>query len=134
MCSDQDAVDLVRDIHEPAAAAKVLVDHALQRFSTDNLSCMIIRFDKQGAIETQTNRNSAIGVEGDASAMGKVSEVEKIIGATKQKIAEGDVPAVGVSASNSGLGHDPVLPEGTETPFTPTIIKGSVEEEPASIS
>ena len=49
---------------------------------------MIIRFDKQGAIETQTNRNSAIGVEGDAStAMGKLSEVEKIIGATKQKIA-----------------------------------------------
>lgn len=95
---------------------------------------MIIRFDKQAVLEHQTNKDSAIGVEGDlTTATGKVSEVDKIIGATKQKIAEGDVPAVGVSASNSGRGHDPASTEDGEAGFTPTIIEGSVEEEPSSI-
>jgi protein phosphatase PTC1 len=95
---------------------------------------MIIRFDKEAVMEKQVNKESAIGVEGDVSiGAGKVSEVEKIIGQTKQKIAEGDVPAVGVSASNSGRGHDPVIIEDGETHFTPTIIEGSVEEEPSSI-
>lgn len=120
------------------AAAKLLVDHALTHFSTDNLSCMIIRFNKQAILENQS-KDKAIGVEGDASTpvtSGKVSETEKIVGATKQKIAEGVTPAVGISASNSGRGHDPE-PLGeradTETGFTPTLIEGSVEEEPTSI-
>ncbi|KAK1751885.1 phosphatase 2C-like domain-containing protein [Echria macrotheca] len=134
VCSDQEAVDLVREIQEPVTAAKLLVDHALQRFSTDNLSCMIIRFDKQAVIEHQTNKDSAIGVEGDAAtASGKISEVEKIVSATKRKIAEGDVPPIGVSASNSGQGRDPMPTEDGEAGFTPTIIQGSVEEEPSSI-
>ncbi|KAK0623582.1 phosphatase 2C-like domain-containing protein [Immersiella caudata] len=134
VCSDQDAVDLVRNITDPVTAAKTLVDHALSRFSTDNLSCMIIRFDKEAVIEKQVNKELAIGVEGDASTdITKVSEVEKIVGATKQKIAEGDVPAIGVSASNSGLGHDPAPLEDGEPSFTPTTIQGSVEEEPSSI-
>ena len=30
---------------DPAAASRLLVDHALNRFSTDNLSCMIVRID-----------------------------------------------------------------------------------------
>jgi len=135
VCQDQDAVDLVRNVQDPVAAAKVLVDHALDHFSTDNLSCMIVRFDKQAVMENQSNRDNAIGVEGDATTIaGKVSEVEKIVSTTKQKIAEGDAPAVGISASNSGRGHDPVPTEDGEKPsFTPTIIEGSVEEEPSSI-
>lgn len=95
---------------------------------------MIIRFDKEALIEKQVNKDLAIGVEGDATTgSGKVSEVEKIVGTTKQKIAEGDVPAVGVSASNSGLGHDLAPIEDGQASFTPTIIEGSVEEEPASM-
>jgi protein phosphatase PTC1 len=95
---------------------------------------MIIRFDKEAVIEKQVNKDLAIGVEGDASTdVTKVSEVEKIVGTTKQKIAEGDVPAIGVSASNSGLGHDLAPLEDSEPSFTPTIIQGSVEEEPSSI-
>lgn len=39
----------MRDMPDPAAAARHLVDHALSRFSTDNLSCMIVRFDKEAA-------------------------------------------------------------------------------------
>ena len=113
------------------AAAKQLVDHALARFSTDNLSCMIVRFNKTALLESQNNKSIAIGVEGDASvAIGKVSEVDKIVISTKQKIADG-TPAVGVSPSNSGRGHDPQpIDEGE---FKPTTIRGSVEEEPASI-
>ncbi|KAI0166518.1 phosphatase 2C-like domain-containing protein [Xylariaceae sp. FL1272] len=130
VCTDQEAVDLVRDNQDPVASSKLLVDHALARFSTDNLSCMIIRFDKAALLD-QGNKERPIGVEGDTtSATGKVSEAERIVSVTKQKIADGDAPAVGVSASNSGRGHDP---EPITEAFTPTIIKGSVEEEPSAI-
>ncbi|KAK6350199.1 Protein phosphatase 2C 1 [Orbilia brochopaga] len=56
VCSDQEAVDLVRTIQDPQDASKALVDHALARFSTDNLSCMIVRF------ETPKEPNTAAGV------------------------------------------------------------------------
>lgn len=127
----------------------MLVDHALSRFSTDNLSCMIVRFDKHALLENQNNKDKAIGVEGDAAtaaaAPGKVSEAEKIVNTTKAKIAaEGGPPAaVGISASNSGKGLDPVavaaaagggLPEdAADKGFVPTVIEGSVEEEPAAL-
>lgn len=94
---------------------------------------MIVRFDKQGLLDHQTNKGeNAIGVEGDpaSSVEGKVSEVEKIVSQTKAKIAEGYVAAVGVSASNSGKGHDLSPPEEGEGGFKPTVIEGSVEEEP----
>lgn len=125
VCSDQEAVDLVRNIEDPSQAAKLLVDHALTRFSTDNLSCMVVRFDKVALLETQ--KDKAIGVEGDTSDIGgRVSEAEKIVSTTRQKIADG-IPAVGVSGSNSGRGHDPVPLHDSET-FKPTALKGPVEE------
>jgi protein phosphatase PTC1 len=93
---------------------------------------MIIRFDKAALLD-QNNKDRPIGVEGDSTGgTGKVTEAEKIVSSTKQRIAEGDVPAVGISASNSGRGHDPAPIDDTDT-FKPTIIKESVEEEPASI-
>ncbi|KAI0393884.1 protein serine/threonine phosphatase 2C [Xylariaceae sp. FL0594] len=133
VCSDQEAVDLVRDNPDPVAASKHLVDHALARFSTDNLSCMIVRFDKAALLDRSQNHR-AIGVEGDDIVGGstKISEADKIVSSTKQKIAEGDSPAVGVSASNSGRGHDPT-PERDGSSFKPTIIKESVEEEPVPV-
>lgn len=138
VASDQEAVELVRDVQDPVAAAKLLVDHALARFSTDNLSCMVVRFDKQALLDHQNNKDQAIGVEGDVvSASGKLSEVDKILSETKAKIAEGNTPAVGVSASNSGKGHDlaPLEDGGgdkdnTTTGFVPPTIEESVEEEP----
>lgn len=51
VCSDQEAVDLVRHIHDPQEASKKLVDHALSQFSSDNLSCMIVRLDPTGKFE-----------------------------------------------------------------------------------
>ncbi|KAI9489970.1 phosphatase 2C-like domain-containing protein [Zychaea mexicana] len=44
VCEDQDAVDLVKDIQDPQAASRKLLDHALANFSTDNLSILVIRF------------------------------------------------------------------------------------------
>jgi protein phosphatase PTC1 len=95
---------------------------------------MIVRFNKNQLLE---NQNNTIGVEGDAAtATGKLTEAEKIVSATKQKIAEGATPAVGVSASNSGRGHDPVAvaedSHSSLTTFAPTVIDGSVEEEPST--
>ncbi|KAI0149049.1 protein phosphatase 2C [Pestalotiopsis sp. NC0098] len=125
VCSDQEAVDLIRNIEDPAQAAKLLVDHALARFSTDNLSCMVVRFDKAALLETQ--KDKAIGVESDVSeSLGKVSEADKLVSITKQKIAGGE-PAVGVSGSNSGRGHDPIAPRDSEA-FKPTALEGSVDE------
>lgn len=44
VCSDQDAVDLIKDIEDPQEASKKLLDFALDNFSSDNLSMMVIRF------------------------------------------------------------------------------------------
>lgn len=131
VCSDQEAVDLVRNIHDPTAASKLLVEHALSRFSTDNLSCMIVRFDKDALLDSQNNKELSIGVEGDKPVgVGKISEVEKIVGATKKQIAESGT-AVGVSASNSGKGHAPTMPvdNGTKDE-SPTVVDGPLKGGP----
>ncbi|KAJ6439910.1 protein phosphatase 2C [Purpureocillium lavendulum] len=126
VCSDQEAVDLVRHMQDPNAASRLLVEHALSRFSTDNLSCMIVRFDKEAAAQSQTAKET-----GETDPASKVSEADKIVMDTKQKIAEGSTPALGVSASNSGRGYDAVGPD--EANFAPTTLDGTLEEEPATI-
>lgn len=104
-------MDLVRNMEDPSAASRLLVDHALNRFSTDNLSCMIVRLDSNQAKDTST--------EGDGP-----SEADKIVKDVKQKITEGTVPAVGVSASNAASDGD----------FVPTSLDQVVlEEEPDPI-
>lgn len=129
VCSDQEAVDLVRNMQDPVTASKQLVDHALARFSTDNLSCMIVRLNKVALMDTFNNPSqSAIGVEGDPNGgPGQLSEADKIVAEAKRKVQEDGVPGIGVSGSNSGKGHDPKKHE--EETF-----KGMskvVEEEPA---
>ncbi|RMZ84779.1 hypothetical protein DV737_g882, partial [Chaetothyriales sp. CBS 132003] len=83
VCSDQEAVDLVRNVHEPQLASKMLVDHALARFSTDNLSVMVVRFDGQ---MLQHNAMADIGVEHEgAREQGTVSEVEMLVGEARRR-------------------------------------------------
>ncbi|CAD6506144.1 BgTH12-07074 [Blumeria graminis f. sp. triticale] len=107
VCSDQEAVQLTRDIPDPTIAAKKLVDHALSCFTTDNLSCMIVRLNKSAILNASKEPNSAIGVEGDPnSAPGEMSELEKIIGNAKKKANETGVPGIGISGCNSGKGHE----------------------------
>ncbi|KAF7547535.1 hypothetical protein G7046_g8974 [Stylonectria norvegica] len=131
VCTDQEAVDLIRNVQDPSLASKILVDHALNRFSTDNLSCMIVRLDREALLQSQIAKDHA-GVETD-SAVSQISEADKILSETKQKIAEGSTPSMGVSASNSGRGHEPTpIPEGD---FVPTSLEDVVvEEEPGPIN
>ncbi|KAL3689273.1 hypothetical protein R1sor_015582 [Riccia sorocarpa] len=42
--SNQEAVDLVQDIMDPAEAAKALVRQARERLNDDDISCIVIRF------------------------------------------------------------------------------------------
>lgn len=91
---------------------------------------MIVRLDKEALLQSQNQKD--VGVESDNGPK-VVSEADKIIKETKQKIADGSTPAVGVSPSNSGRGHDAVSVEEKE--FVPTSLGGTVvEEEPAVIS
>jgi len=91
---------------------------------------MIVRFNKS-ALQTATKEpSSAIGVEGDPPCVpGKISEVDKIVGDAKRKVAEDGVPGVGVSGSNSGKGHDPKLAEERER----ISMEKVVEEEPGLV-
>jgi protein phosphatase PTC1 len=126
VCSDQEAVDLVRGQQDPNAAAKQLVDHALARFSTDNLSCMIVRLDKSAVSDS----SAAIGVEGDSPSLPlKISEVEKIVAHAKRKAHEDGVPGIGVSGSNSGRGHDPQHVGGSDLVFRNDMEMEKVVEE-----
>ncbi|EON63987.1 hypothetical protein W97_03217 [Coniosporium apollinis CBS 100218] len=87
VCSDQEAVDLIRNTQDPQAASRQLVDHALARFSTDNLSCMVVRFDNRALKQLKTE--SSLGVEGDHPApKGSVSEAEAIVATAKKAMDE----------------------------------------------
>ncbi|KAJ5629837.1 hypothetical protein N7528_003494 [Penicillium herquei] len=81
VCTDQEAVDLIRNIQDAQHASKVLVDHALARFSTDNLSCMVIRLDTNRVKDVVTSKTEPIGVDGDpaTNVPHGVSEADKIV-------------------------------------------------------
>jgi protein phosphatase PTC1 len=130
VCSDQEAVDLVRNTQDPTTGAKQLVDHALARFSTDNLSCMIVRLNKSALITTSKDSAAAIGVEGDPlSQSGKISEAEKIVSDAKRKVETDGVPGIGISGSNSGKGHEQKAIEDEQVVGRISMEK-VVEEEP----
>ncbi|KAG0161307.1 hypothetical protein PDIDSM_8841 [Penicillium digitatum] len=78
---DQESVDLIRNVQDAQQASKILVDHALARFSTDNLSCMVIRLDSNRVKDLINNHTGLIGVDGDphTKVAGGVSEADKIV-------------------------------------------------------
>jgi protein phosphatase PTC1 len=83
VCSDQEAVDLIRNTQDPQQASKQLVDHALARFSTDNLSCMVVRFLNKAVKERKIEHS--IGVEGDSETLkGGMSEADAIVSSVKK--------------------------------------------------
>jgi protein phosphatase PTC1 len=87
VCSDQEAVDLIRHIQDPQEASKKLVEYALARFSTDNLSCMVVRFDNRAL--RQRKNEAAMGVEGDqATVNGGVTEADAIVAQAQKTIGE----------------------------------------------
>lgn len=67
----------------------MLVDHALARFSTDNLSCMVVRFDNKAVQQTVDKVVEPIGVEGDPpTKTGGVTETEAIVRDQQNKLVE----------------------------------------------
>ncbi|OAA78829.1 Protein phosphatase 2C [Akanthomyces lecanii RCEF 1005] len=128
VCGDQAAVDIVRKIQDPTAASKRLVEHALSRLSTDNLSCMVVRLDKD-AMQRATNGAATADADSDR-ATAKTTEVDKIVAETKQKIADGSTAPIGVSATNSGRGYDDAA---AEEEFVPTTLDESVVEEEVAV-
>jgi protein phosphatase PTC1 len=120
VCTDQEAVDLIRNVKDAQEASKMLVDHALSRFSTDNLSCMVVRFDANLIRDVVERRIDPIGVEGDTPSKDKggVSEADKIIEGTKKQLNDAD--ANGTLNVNLGLNAklkaDPAEVASTESP------------------
>lgn len=47
VCLDQEAVDIVAQIENPKEAAECLVAHALENFSMDNLTVIVVKIDTQ---------------------------------------------------------------------------------------
>jgi protein phosphatase PTC1 len=88
------------------------VEHALSRFSTDNLSCMVVRFDSN-AIRARKD-DSSIGVEGDqATAKGGVSEADAIVSEAKKR--DGDEPPADSEPATAAVTSTPeTIPEETE--------------------
>jgi protein phosphatase PTC1 len=112
VCSDQEAVDLVRGVQDPQTASKNLVEYALARFSTDNLSVMIVRFDPQ---KLQTNTKMDIGVE---------------TGANKDKLAISEVEMiVGEARRHSGLTQEGTVSDQDSEDLMQTVIKEQENED-----
>ncbi|RKP09281.1 phosphatase 2C-like domain-containing protein [Thamnocephalis sphaerospora] len=46
VCEDQVAVDLVKDVSDPQRASEILLQYALNNFSSDNLTVMVVRLEQ----------------------------------------------------------------------------------------
>ncbi|TQV91840.1 protein phosphatase 2C [Cordyceps javanica] len=124
VCGDQEAVDLIRNVPDPTASSKLLVEHALGRGSTDNLSCMVVRLDKDGIQQASKGAADPAG-ETATSKTTTTTEADKIVAETKQNIADGAIAPVGVSASNNSRGAD--------DDFVPTTLHEPVVEEEVAV-
>ncbi|CAI7574588.1 unnamed protein product [Penicillium bialowiezense] len=106
VCSDQEAVDLIRNEHDAQQASKILVDHALARFSTDNLSIMVIRLDSSRVKDVVSNNANLIGVDGDNTQAQGMSEADNIVEGARKSIASSglaDNPEAAEKATNDTL-------------------------------
>ncbi|EGE80973.1 hypothetical protein RJZ56_004766 [Blastomyces dermatitidis] len=155
VCSDQEAVDLIRGTEDPQLASKILVDHALSRFSTDNLSCMIVRFDTKaiqeaierqrrtsagppamtdnttGAASSNTTPNNATTDNNNAesfpppSQLGGISEADKIVEKTRKKARAGKL-GTELGAATAGTA---AATEGEDENLTPVESFSAVEDD-----
>ncbi|EED22873.1 protein phosphatase 2C, putative [Talaromyces stipitatus ATCC 10500] len=107
VCTDQEAVDLIRNVKDAQECSKMLVDHALSRFSTDNLTCMVVRFDANIIRDVVERRSEPIGVEGDplSQVKGGISEADKIVEGAKRRLENADSASVD-AGSDTKHGED----------------------------
>ncbi|CAG7978606.1 unnamed protein product [Penicillium salamii] len=118
VCSDQEAVDLIRNEHDAQQASKILVDHALARFSTDNLSIMVIRLDSNRVKDVVSSNADPIGVDGDNTTPQGMSEADNIVEGARKSIA------------SSGLANDPEAAEKATNDTLQKMASHSHKQEP----
>lgn len=103
---------MIRNVQDPQNASKILVDHALARFSTDNLSVMVVRFDPQ---KLQQNTKIDIGVESEANKDKlAISEVEMLVGEARR---------------HSGIAQEGAISDQDSEELRQQVIKEQEEEE-----
>lgn len=103
---------MVRNVQSPQTASRNLVDHALARFSTDNLSVMVVRFDPK---KLQNNTSLDIGVESQTTKdKHAISETEMIISEARR---------------NSGIDSSQTNPRTSEE-IRNQVIQEHEEEDP----
>lgn len=109
----------------------MLVEYALQRFSTDNLSVMVVRFNPQ---KVKANTSIDIGVQHDARDTVALSEAEMIVNEARRNSG---IPVEGaaLSAEEEADLHKMVIEEeegeqesGPELQANP-IARGDVTQE-----
>ncbi|KAJ5812723.1 hypothetical protein N7447_009746 [Penicillium robsamsonii] len=120
VCTDQESVDLIRNVQDAQHASKILVDHALARFSTDNLSCMVIRLDSDRVKDVVNHNTELIGVDGDplTKVARGVSEADKIVERAQKGII------------SSGLADDPVAAEKANEETLQRMASQNHKQEP----
>lgn len=125
VCSDQEAVDLIRHTHDPQNASKQLVDYALGRFSTDNLSCMVVRFDNKALQQTVERKTEAIGVEGDppSNKKGGISEADAIVREARKSM--GDIQIDGTTEERTGISQEVIEEEAEKEPGPELDLNGA---------
>ena len=123
-------MDLVRNTPDPQIASKHLVDHALARFSTDNLSCMIVRFDNKALQQTVERKAEPIGVEGDppSNKKGGISEADAIIKEARKSMSDSPsyVPDETTSEEKAKISQE-VIREEEEKEVGPEIDPGGLK-------
>ncbi len=95
------------------------MDHALARFSTDNLSCMIVRFDNKAVQQNVERKAELIGVEGDppTTKKGGISETDAIVKEARKSISDSgrllhsDMRTEDVEEERSRLSQEIILEE-----------------------
>lgn len=128
MCSDQEAVELIRNVTDAQEASKILVDHALSRFSTDNLSCMVVRFDTNRVKDVINRVVDPIGVIGDPVGGDRgISEADKIVEGARQSMANAGIADTPESAEKV---NEEILQKMSDDEPGPEL---SIDEQPGDI-
>lgn len=94
----------MRNVLDPQIASKQLVDHALARFSTDNLSCMIVRFDNKALKQRKTDSNVGVDAEGP-TGKSNLSEADALVEKARKQLKD-SVESQDKDASNMIIEED----------------------------
>lgn len=96
VCSDQRAIDLIRDVKDVSKLSKILCSYAMDNLTTDNVTVMVVRFDS-GVFAYKAVKEGQEPVKDDQTTDDKqvkdeitVSNTDKI--GTDDKATNDDIP------------------------------------------